>query len=128
MSKKLSESQEIILTEYLNTMTAQVHDTAVKHGWHGGERPEGYETMLEDIKCLSLIASEAFEAIDGIRKNGYAADEHCPDFSALEIELADVVIRIMDFAGLRNLRLGKAIMAKMKYNETRKYRHGGKNF
>jgi len=43
-------------------------------------------------------------------------------------ELADTVIRICDLAGMLGLDLGKAIVEKMVYNETRPHRHGGKAF
>lgn len=56
------------------------------------------------------------------------ADTHCPDYSALEVELADAVIRIMDYAHARSLDIAGAIIAKMGYNQTHPMRHGGKRF
>ena len=45
------------------------------------------------------------------------------DFNA---EFADVLIRIFDTCGKYDIPLAKAMAAKMAYNETRAYRHGGK--
>lgn len=44
------------------------------------------------------------------------------------IELADAVIRIADYCGARGWDLETAVELKMKYNETRSYRHGNKKF
>lgn len=42
------------------------------------------------------------------------------------VELADVVIRIMDYFGHRGWDLEQVIQDKHEYNKTRPYRHGGK--
>jgi NTP pyrophosphatase (non-canonical NTP hydrolase) len=41
-------------------------------------------------------------------------------------ELADVVIRVADMCGLYGINLEEAVTAKMEFNKTRSYRHGGK--
>lgn len=92
---------------------------AKAHGWHDGE--------LNDGECLALIHSEISEALQALR-DGNPADTHCPDYSALEVKLADAVIRIMDYAHARSLDIAGAIIAKMGYNQTRPMRHGGKQF
>lgn len=70
----------------------------------------------------SLCHSEISEAVEA-KRHGDPPDQHCPEFSSSEIELADTIIRIGDFAGANNLRLGEAIIAKLKYNQTRAYKH-----
>lgn len=42
-------------------------------------------------------------------------------------ELADIVIRALDFADARNIDLGAMIEEKIAYNATRGHRHGGKS-
>lgn len=51
-------------------------------------------------------------------------DEHCPEFTNSEIELADIFIRMADLASANRMRLGAAIKAKQAYNETRPPKHG----
>jgi len=97
----------------------EAHQIASDHGWHDEPRNDG--------ECLALIHSEISEALQALR-DGNPADTHCPDYSALEVELADAVIRIMDYAHARSLDIAGAIIAKMGYNQTRPMRHGGKQF
>lgn len=51
-----------------------------------------------------------------------------PAYLGVEAELADVVIRIMDYAKARGLLVAEAIIAKSEYNKTRPIKHGGKAF
>lgn len=68
---------------------------------------------------LMLIVSELGELLEGVRKTPGAADNHIPEFTNEEAELADVVIRAMNYATDRNLRLAEAIVAKNEFNRTR---------
>jgi len=43
-----------------------------------------------------------------------------------ESELADVIIRVLDLAEALGMDMGKTMAAKMKYNETREHKHGGR--
>lgn len=76
---------------------------------------------------IALMHSELSEALEAVRK-GNPEDDHIPEFSGAEAELADVVIRIMDMAAARGWRVGAAIAAKAAYNRGRTFRHGGKAF
>lgn len=42
------------------------------------------------------------------------------------VELADCVIRILDYCGHAGIDIEEAIRIKHEYNKTRPYRHGGK--
>lgn len=94
-------------------------------------------------ELLMLVVSELGEALEAHRLNTYplyemfqseldegksfevAFKNHIKD--TLHDELADAVIRICDICGYLNIDLEKHIELKMKYNETREYRHG-KNY
>ena len=96
-----------------------VHDNAKAHGWH--DEPH------EDGTFIALIHAELSEALEGLR-HGNPPSEHIPEFTSLEEELADVVIRCMDYAGLKKLHLGEAIVKKMLFNINRPFKHGNKAF
>lgn len=71
-----------------------------------------------------LIVSEVSEAMEADRKN--LDSDKIPAFTGVEEELADAIIRILDFSQQNGLRLADAIIAKMQYNLTRPYMHGKK--
>lgn len=71
---------------------------------------------------IALMHSELSEALEADRKD--LTSDHIPGFSGVEEELADCMIRIMDFAGHHDLRLAEAITAKLQFNLSRPYKHG----
>ena len=104
----------------INTLAFEAHKNAVEHGWWEEERSVG--------EIIALMHSELSEALEYARVNPNAKSNHIPEFTGIEEELADVIIRIFDYAGKEDLRLGEAIFEKMKYNKTRPYKHGNKKF
>lgn len=120
----------------------RAHATAVEKGWWEQDRPfsEG----------IALMHSELSEALEEWRKHGmermlYHVNEHGlevgmrtgpdpddvvrsrnPKPEGIAAELADVLIRIGDWCGKHGIPLEEALVAKLAYNRSRPYRHGGK--
>lgn len=106
--------------EMINNVRDAVHQNAVDHGWHDSEREFGTLCML--------MVSEISEALEEHR-NGKRSDEVYyidgkPE--GIPIELADCIIRILDYCGLEGIDIGEAIDIKHSYNINRSYRHGNK--
>jgi len=72
-----------------------------------------------------LAVTELAEAMEAHR-DGNTGSDKIRGFSKVEEELADTVIRILDLAAGMGFDVDGAVRAKMAYNETRPYRHGGK--
>lgn len=104
-------------------MAEAAYANAVEKGFYG---PKG-DKKLNTAERLCLMHSEISEALDAVR-NGNPPDDKVPEFSGLEAELADVIIRIGDFAAANKLKVGEAVVAKMRMNAKREKMHGGKKF
>ena len=68
-------------------------------------------------ELLMLIVSEIAECMEGERAQ--KRDEHLPQFSNAEVELADALIRIFDYAGAFGYDIEGAFRAKLEYNAKR---------
>jgi NTP pyrophosphatase (non-canonical NTP hydrolase) len=110
------------MEERLSELQKMAHETAKKKGWWDG----GHRNMGEQVANFHAEISEAWEEF----RNGrlpdevYFRDDGKPEGFA--IELADLLIRVMDTAEAYGIDLTKAVLLKMAYNEKRPYRHGGK--
>lgn len=76
---------------------------------------------------IALVHSELSEMLEYAR-HGNPQSDHIPEFSGAEEEAADVVIRLMNMATQWGWNLPRAIEAKIAFNATRAYKHGGKAF
>lgn len=98
----------------LNALCRLCHDKSLAAGWwHDLDRINPHIIPTK----IALIHSEISEAMEGHRRR--AKDEHLPHRDAMEVELADAVIRICDLAGWLGYDLGGAVVEKVAYNDVR---------
>lgn len=112
-------SESLRFLEAFNQIAATVHMDSVKRGFW----PDASGDLENVSEVIALIHSEASEALEAMRR-GNPPDDKIPEFSGLEVEFADIIIRVMDAAAAWDLNLASAITAKIVYNRTRPHKHG----
>lgn len=131
--KGMEDKPKIVRGDFLQSFFAMqqwCYRIARMKGFHKKPRDPGM--------AMALIHSEVTEALEALRKGPDKPSEHIPEYTALEEELADIIIRVLDFAEEYNsptpgennggLRIAEAIFAKVAFNAKRKPMHGGKAF
>lgn len=98
----------------LNKLAAECR--AANEQWWRDPRT-GEKLQRNKGELLMLIVSEVAEAMEGERKN--LMDDHLPHRRMAEVELADVLIRVFDYAGEYGFDLDGAVAEKRAYNARR---------
>ena len=127
MESQTGNTTESRFIDSWEAVTKIVNKMAVDHGFWSF--PEGHERNKGE--ALALIHSELSEALEAVREETYgkfrSMDKHLPHLESVTVELADAVIRIMDFAeGFGYKDLPVVIMEKIRYNSNRPRKHGKK--
>jgi len=120
MSEKIAKYGNKSIRQCFNSVRDSVHQNAIDHGWHDKPREIGTTLML----CVCEL-TEAMEEHRDHRDTDeiyYKGDK--PE--GIPIEIADCIIRLLDFCGKENIDIGKAINIKHSFNINRPYMHGNK--
>lgn len=128
----------------MNELAKEIHEVAVAHGWW--DNPPSFPEVI--ALCHSEL-SEALEEYRGERtmiwytcqSGGAICDpDGCGDWNGTEceidsrsqkpegiaVEMADCIIRILDWCAHEGIDIDAIVRVKHEYNKTRPYRHGGK--
>ncbi len=138
----------------LNKLRDEIHQNAVAHGWW--DEPRSFGEIIALCHSELSEALEEFrnghkpnEIYYNCTQNPALivpcaySDEECRECGlanitcevceykeckpeGIPIELADCIIRILDYCGKENIDIEQAIQIKNEYNKSRPYRHGNK--
>lgn len=98
----------------INQLAGECHVANMKW-WYN---PATGERIIRNRgEMLMLMVSELAECMEGERKD--LMDTHLPNRKMAEVELADAMIRLMDYAAGLGYDLGGAFIEKMAYNAKR---------
>lgn len=95
----------------LDHLAAECHRIAKEHGFWEGKTP-----VSRGPECIALMHSELSEALEVMRLPE-------PPAELIAEELADAIIRILDYCGAAGLPIGKAVEEKVAKNELRALKH-----
>lgn len=121
-----------LLTNALNLIRDEVHENAKAHGFHDFNESDG-QFITRAMMLMNTETAELFEAYRN-HKLGELCDKSEKMVAITggnactneEEEIADLIIRALDYCGRRNIDIGRAVAIKHEYNTRREHRHGGK--
>lgn len=111
----------------LASLIDRCHKISLSKGWWETDSKD-FALRRADLQAVSsrlcLVHSEVSEALEALREGKIETEFKDGKPEGMEVELADVIIRIFDMAGGLDLDLVAAIRTKMEYNRGRSHRHG----
>lgn len=97
---------------FFKSLSEEIREINARNGFVGTSR----ESIKDKIVSLALIGTEVAEAIQTVRSN-------VPD-EFLEEEVADIIIRCLDFSAAMGFDIDVAVAKKLEINKGSPYKHG----
>jgi NTP pyrophosphatase (non-canonical NTP hydrolase) len=136
----------------LNTLRDEAYENARVHGFHEVKRTvgdammlittevgEAFEAFREGWKPseMKYEGSETFESFGpvsldpahdplGLEGAVLPSERRLHKPIGVPSELADIIIRVLDFSGEHGIDIERAVLEKMAFNKSRPFRHGNK--
>jgi hypothetical protein len=102
--KTKNKSMKLKSVTFLNKMASRVHKLN-KKWWR--DIDTGKPIKRRPGELAMLIITELSEAMEGVRKD--LMDDHLPHRKMEEVEMADAIIRLFDFAGGFNIKFSNNV-------------------
>jgi NTP pyrophosphatase (non-canonical NTP hydrolase) len=152
--EKFSDQRASDIKSTFDFLMEEIHTWAKEKGWwdvyRGTSNEKVYDPSLRSFgDQMANFHAELSEAWEEYRKSGYSKDmmiysedtqpeqvyngldavrESGLKPEGLAVELADLIIRLMDTCGAYNIPIVEALILKMEYNANRPYRHGNNSW
>lgn len=115
---KQKKDKETTKISSINEFAELIHLNSKAHGFWDEKRRFG--------EIISLIHSELSEALEEYRQDKplYYIEKDKPE--GIAVELADAIIRILDWSASLGIDMESIMLAKYEFNLNRPFKHGNK--
>ena len=134
----------------ISALQERAYRLSADKGFHDNEPTEGRALLSLNAERIALMHSELSEALEELRGGREANETYyvqgrgtgghpyilpgipnpkfLPKPEGVPSEMADVVIRVLDFCGANGIDLEAMILEKLEFNASRSRMHNGKKF